>query len=316
MANKKKLYAELALKLRLEAKLKPELTRFFKMLARDFKTLYKLTGTVVNAEDYKGELETLLRQHYRRVAKAFSGSVINDIKANQQPIETKANLQDDINDRVRRLIIDEPDTRSNYITQTNQKDMDDYIEEAIILELIRRYKFSDKDTLTNLASSIKGTLANPVLTDSDKTAIINSAIRQTGATSQTDDEDLSLDINDLQDDVADMAQETFEDDIEGRVETIAITETQNSAEKTKQIEMAALAGSLDSDQTLQKQWVAILDERTRYAHAMADGQIVDVNEPFIVNNEKLMVPGDTSLGATIGNIINCRCTSVPVLNGE
>ena len=61
-----------------------------------------------------------------------------------------------------------------------------------------------------------------------------------------------------------------------------------------------------------KQWLTARDERVREAHMLADGQIVKLNEPFIVNGEYLMYPGDPAGSA--GNIINCRCVSIPVVS--
>lgn len=54
-----------------------------------------------------------------------------------------------------------------------------------------------------------------------------------------------------------------------------------------------------------KTWVAVGDARTRDAHRHADGQIVGIDEPFMVDGEKLMYPGDQNGSA--GNVINCRC---------
>jgi uncharacterized protein with gpF-like domain len=54
-------------------------------------------------------------------------------------------------------------------------------------------------------------------------------------------------------------------------------------------------------------WDATLDEKTRPHHYEADGQTVMIDEPFIVAGEKLMFPGDDSLGATAKNLLNCRC---------
>lgn len=64
---------------------------------------------------------------------------------------------------------------------------------------------------------------------------------------------------------------------------------------------------------MRKQWVSTHDSRTRDAHLDADGQIVDIDEPFIVDGEKLMYPGDTSLGASGSNTINCRCTMINIV---
>lgn len=101
----------------------------------------------------------------------------------------------------------------------------------------------------------------------------------------------------------------------GRSETIAMTETQNVAEQSKVIEAntllvgAAVINNITSD-NLKKEWVTILDERTRLTHALADSQVVDVNQPFIVGGYSLMSPGDSSLGAPLEEIINCRCSTV------
>ena len=63
----------------------------------------------------------------------------------------------------------------------------------------------------------------------------------------------------------------------------------------------------------QKQWMSnVGSPRTRLWHKEANQQIVDIDKPFEVHNskgmpQKLMVPGDYSMGATGDNTINCRC---------
>lgn len=63
---------------------------------------------------------------------------------------------------------------------------------------------------------------------------------------------------------------------------------------------------------LKKQWLATLDNRTRHAHAMLDGQTVDVDKPFKVDGYELMYPGDSSAPGYL--VYNCRCTQVSVLD--
>lgn len=60
------------------------------------------------------------------------------------------------------------------------------------------------------------------------------------------------------------------------------------------------------------EWLATADDRTRDAHAEADGQVKPVHEPFDVGGEQLMYPGDPAGSAD--NDINCRCTELPVLS--
>lgn len=65
-----------------------------------------------------------------------------------------------------------------------------------------------------------------------------------------------------------------------------------------------------------KKWVATDDERTRDAHRDMDGVEVPYDEPFVVDGEEMMYPGDTSLGASAGNVINCRCVMVEVIKDK
>lgn len=64
--------------------------------------------------------------------------------------------------------------------------------------------------------------------------------------------------------------------------------------------------------SIQKEWMATNDARTRPAHGAADGQRADVDQPFIVGGYRMMHPGDGSLGAPARLIYNCRCTTITV----
>jgi len=57
-----------------------------------------------------------------------------------------------------------------------------------------------------------------------------------------------------------------------------------------------------------KKWVATSDGRTRSTHASANGQIVDMNEDFIVGGMPMGYAGDSKGG--VANVINCRCVII------
>src|SRR3972149_4910754 len=103
------------------------------------------------------------------------------------------------------------------------------------------------------------------------------------------------------DSVADHLEEGF------RAEAIARTETMR-AENFGNEELMRDWG------VEQKEWLATPDERVREAHWDANGQVVGIDEPFIVDAEELDYPGDPA--GSPGNTINCRCTILPVLPGE
>jgi hypothetical protein len=64
-----------------------------------------------------------------------------------------------------------------------------------------------------------------------------------------------------------------------------------------------------------KGWLCSFLELSREAHIEADGRYSDdpipLDDPFSVGGEQMMEPLDDSLGATAGNIINCKCTLFP-----
>lgn len=119
--------------------------------------------------------------------------------------------------------------------------------------------------------------------------------------------------------------------LESRATGVASFETQAPAEIAKAVELDVLlgitprvsgtgsAGGSSGPSTaargpdrsrVRKEWVSQGDRRVRLAHLDADSDTVPVDEPFRVGGELLMYPGDTSLGATPGNVINCRCSSI------
>ncbi len=104
-----------------------------------------------------------------------------------------------------------------------------------------------------------------------------------------------------------------------RVNTISGTQTQQAAEGAKNEEVGALnrnnavfpaAGIRFATAIIRKTWITKMDNRVRPAHVAAQGQRVKLKEPFKVGGELLMIPGDTSLGASLGNIIECRCSAI------
>lgn len=98
----------------------------------------------------------------------------------------------------------------------------------------------------------------------------------------------------------------FADMTEHRAEAIARTEVGRASSH------AELEGYREMG-VERKEWIAELDDRTRDAHAEADGQTVGINEMFDVGGELLEAPG---MGSDPGNSINCRCAVAPVASED
>lgn len=89
---------------------------------------------------------------------------------------------------------------------------------------------------------------------------------------------------------------------------VRIAETETVSASNAGVHVGGDAYDQISIDTLEKVWVSVLDNRVRDAHRTANGQVKISTDPFEVWGEKLMFPGDRSLGASARNVINCRCT--------
>jgi SPP1 gp7 family putative phage head morphogenesis protein len=90
-----------------------------------------------------------------------------------------------------------------------------------------------------------------------------------------------------------------------RAALIARTETHGAAN------FGAQEAAKETGLQLRKEWVAASDERTRESHVEADGQIVGMDEPFIIGGVALMYPGDPD--GPPEETINCRCAVAHVV---
>lgn len=85
-----------------------------------------------------------------------------------------------------------------------------------------------------------------------------------------------------------------------RTARTAVTNAQNAGRQDAAEELESMGC------VIKKTWIATHDDRTRPEHLEADGQQVDLDEPFVVGGEELMYPGDSS--GSGWNTYNCRCT--------
>lgn len=274
---------ELAQKILLEKSLKIKMRKFFKQLNSDVGIIWSNSGALPDFEFYESDLSAILREHYRRVGNIFSEKIRNDIfnKYHLEDLELKQSIADELSVED----IEEEESR---------------IEAAVLAALLGYIALHSVEQARFILNTTNGEY-NKLL---DK-IISNSA-----------EQGLTL----TREQVSQELQTGFDEKIEGRVDSISLTETQNMAERSKLTEAlvligsALLVGGALVGETILKTWHAILDDRVRDHHADASGQTVMVTDAFIVKGEQLMHPGDTSLGASADNVINCRCgTSFSVI---
>lgn len=94
-----------------------------------------------------------------------------------------------------------------------------------------------------------------------------------------------------------------------RATVISRTESLNAlrAGREEGVTQAIEQGAADG---VRKRWSTSGDERVRADHAAMDGEDADLDEPYqLPDGSQMMYPGDSSLGADAGQVINCRCLS-------
>lgn len=102
--------------------------------------------------------------------------------------------------------------------------------------------------------------------------------------------------------------------ISDRMDAIAPSKASVIA-RTEVIAAANLAASVafaESGVVAQQEWLSARDERVRETHAVADGQVVGLDEMFDIGGARLAYPGDPDGPAA--ECVNCRCTILPVLS--
>ena len=103
------------------------------------------------------------------------------------------------------------------------------------------------------------------------------------------------------------------DNLQERISTMSRVSAVRAARTA--VTAAENAGRMDSYHAaekmgikLRKEWLATLDGRTRHAHAVLDGQTVDVDKPFKVDGREIRFPGDPQAAPYL--VYNCRCSLV------
>lgn len=87
-----------------------------------------------------------------------------------------------------------------------------------------------------------------------------------------------------------------------RANTIARTEATTAMNKAWMLSLES------SGLAWEKSWNAIRDDRTRDAHWETDPTFwIPIKETFLVGGAPMAYPGDSTQGAEVGDIINCRC---------
>ncbi len=319
-------------KIKLEASVIAELRKIFSNLANDASNLYKAQGDIDSnqlAENYRPEFLKAIRDAYRKSIRKFGFSL-------RKTIETKHNLffgaenkakilnlvlledlnikqvveieDDNADDKLQSInnqflidstifVANESEASNEFVTETNSKMIDSAIAASLAAFAVNQSQRQEE--INTLQSRLVG--VDDARERSKITRDIDKATRQ-----------MELANRNRQDIVAENIKTNVLNVREARSTVIAgqnigLAEAWSRQKEAELIDDANLISASGATLTIEKEWVAILDSRTRSSHALADGQVVNVQDSYSVEGEALMYPRDPNGSA--GNIINCRCIS-------
>ncbi len=272
---------DLARKIRLEAEFIPSLTRFFTKVSGDLFTSVSRTGGAQNAAKYRGEMNALLTRQYGNVTASFVNNTTDLVRS--LPRQNPLRIQLVAIARVKGLTISEM--------------LDDI---ALESRLAAVQALPDQVTLTT--RQILNTTQNKL----DRSV---GLAREDGLRGR---------------ELAGASAQNNQIASRQRPGVIATTVTQQAAEQAKFFEQERLVATRNGAEarelgmakvTPEYRWVTQGDSRVRdgvktpFDHLEADFQ-KRTGETYTVSGQKLRFPGDTSLGASAGNVIRCRCASI------
>jgi len=272
---------DLRSKIKLEKDFIRKLTRLNNQIIKKTVLDFGRDGVVLNAREFESELSELLDNQYNRAAKEFSSQIRDILPEDLESTEKENSL---ITDALIVFFAARVIDQSQIITRTNQRD----ISQSIV---------SANRQLQELAEP--GEIVSTIAVAATAGALLRRKLK-------------------------------------GRTRTIATTEVQVASESSKSTETSILtrnkaslprpALAIPQPQVIvpelpvgltpppvEKEWVTAGDEVVRvspFSHVEADGQKVNINESFNVGGQLLRIPGDTSQGASLSNVLNCRCASV------
>jgi len=281
---------DLAKKLKLEKPLAIKTRELLRNLSRDVALTYGATGAVFDAGTYKDDFEGILLPSYRRAEKEF-GTVLS-----RQVLPTKPGTE--------RLFL-----RSIFEVLA-------YNRSIAIEDKISEYQHKRDKRLRAFTDSEVPKRAG-FITETNQKEIDRAIARAVSEASES-----LVPVSRVA--IGARAGQIFRDSSLYRGQLIATTEIQNAAEGSKDIEANTMDEEIRpladdsrvSELDRVKEWHTQGDEKVRPSHILADLERKKFDESFLVQGERLMYPGDKSLGASLWNTINCRCSAIYFIDGR
>lgn len=262
---------------------------------------------ISDAEQYSRDLEAIIMEFFNKQKKDYIERLKNaaedEIAANSLESNLEDTLFSDENEYIKKLIKNVQPLHEQYIKDLVKKSI-----ENLIKTFHAKIKVEDPEKKANYFDE-KFFNENSVKYIKNHVIKFSKEVQQTTHNAITDSLTKGYKSGESMTELADRIDTLPEFD-RNRAIKVARTETMT----------ASNAGEYESykqcDFVIGKEWLSAHDGRVRTTHAAANGQKRKMDVPFDIGGCKLMFPGDSSLGASAKEVIHCRCTTVPIFEGE
>lgn len=264
----------LRFKLKVESPFKRELKSYF----------YQQSKRVARGE-LVDTIAPILDKHYKRIVREMTGIKLKQEEEDDYGLENALLL----------LLLSRSSTQSTFIDKTTRKKL--RLAEEMARESLREdgIVFPPKKVLDKVTANIFRSLNNG----------------RVGGIAVYETQSLTEKIHDVNQTIAnDMMNDAIvQNDIELARRAAGLSESMTMEGIVDDFDTLPASELFIAIAIMNKAWVTIGDDRVRQWHEDANWQIVPVSDPFVVHNELLMFPGDSSLGASLNNVSGCRCHS-------
>lgn len=277
------------IKHKLEVQATIDFKQMFSRIANDFSSMYASTGLLpVNKNRYSNQTKQIIARYLKKSADTFSYSIRlkDNFKYLQNSVEVKNDDEFDFDEE--EIIVD-----------VEMEDEDESRIDLIIAAMVAMMvdRVSEEQTIEVTET-----------TDSQILSSIDEAIEEVTASGEFITQRI----------IANRAKEIFLERSNSRAELIATQTVGTGESEGKHIEATVINNDSRVNIGILKTWNAVLDGRTRTAHAEADlryfNEPIPINENFVVGGEQLRFPRDPN--GSPENIIRCRCQVQFVNSGD
>lgn len=298
-------------KRKLEAKYIKPIRAIFSQMNKDAVDLYKATGNIPAdqiARTYTPEFTKVVRDAMRASILKFGFlqrddlTIKNTKSLNLEAQEDQlAKLNEEFAKEAVLFIATESERQTLYIQNTNAKELKESQQDAIILNSKKQAKLQTaiheltaKINEIRFSAFARGEIIAPASVGK-LNARLDKYQRQLDEMQKNQKSEIAKNI-----------EENLAEKEQWRSELIAEMSVGIAESWARNQEVAILAIALAEEGiVLKKRWKALLDSRTRPDHVTANGQIVGINQKFVVGGERCDYPRQSTLSAK--QLMNCRC---------